>query len=187
MHEHRHVARVAALAITAFVAACAATAPGTRDPGVVTVMTGDGVTYDIQRGADIRVDESLTFSADRAWAVLPDVYDELGIETDVFDPTSRQVGVTTQRISRRFLDRPASDYFDCGLDPGLNRPLADQVPINTRIVTTVIPNGASAARLRTAVEGSARRNGGNAGAAGCRSTGMLERVIARMVEVRATG
>jgi len=47
------------------------------------------------------------------------VYADLGFEPDVRDASRRTLGVSAHRFSARFLGRNASDYFDCGLDPGL--------------------------------------------------------------------
>jgi hypothetical protein len=165
-------------------AGCATTAPGTQDPSVVSILTGDGNTIQIQRGADIRVNHAVTVGPDRVWDVLPLVYAELGIKPDIRDPARHMVGVSAHRFSTRILNRNASDFFECGLDPGLQRPLADQVPITARVVTEIqAVSGGS--ELRTIVEGSARRTGGNAGTATCRSTGLMEVLVGQMVQKRA--
>jgi len=56
--------------------------------------------------------------------------------------------------------------------------------VTARVVTQVLAEG-TGAELRTVVEGSARRTGGNAGTATCRSTGLMETVIAQMVQREA--
>lgn len=174
--------KAACLAVLVTFSGCAsAAAPGTRDPAVVTVVTGSGQTWEIQRGADIRVNRTVTITRDQAWAALPRVYETLGLEPDVRDPAGRTLGVSEHRFSREILNRQASDFFDCGLDPGLNRPLADQVPINARVTTQVLATEGGA-ELRTVVEGSARRSGGNAGIAPCGSTGLLEVLLGEMVQ-----
>lgn len=178
--------RVAVPALMLTLASCAAgnTAPGTRDQGTVSVITGAGYPLEIRRGADIRLNQKVTLSAMDTWNALPGVYEELGVEVDVRDSARKQVGASAQRFSRRILNRTLSDFFDCGLDPGLNRPLADQVPVTARVVTTVMET-AEGTELATAVEGTARRSGGNAGTAPCRSTGLLEALVGEMVQLRA--
>jgi hypothetical protein len=151
---------------------------------MVSIVTGDGATYQIQRGADIRVNQSVTASPALAWSVLPEVFGDLGITPDVREPALRRMGVSTHRFSSRILSRPASDFFDCGSDPGLQRPLADQVPITARVVTEIHAAG-DGSELRTVVEGTARRTGGNAGTALCRSTGLLEVLLGQMVQKAA--
>lgn len=179
----RHAGR-AAVAVALYLAGCATAAPGTQDPTVVSIITGDGTTMQIQRGADIRVNHAVTASPDRVWDVLPLVYAELGMKPDIQDPARHVLGASAHRFSARVLNRAASDFFDCGLDPGLQRPLADQVPITARVVTEV--NAVSrGAELRTVVEGTARRTGGNAGTATCRSTGLMEALVGQMVQKKA--
>ena len=173
------------VALATLLAGCATTAPGTQDPTVVSIVTGDGTTIEIHRGADIRVNQAVTVSPAQAWAVLPQVFGELGIRPDVQDPSRRQLGVSAHRFSSRILNRAASDFFECGLDPGLQRPLADQMPITARVVTEVHAL-AEGAELLTTVEGSARRSGGNAGTATCRSTGLMEVLVGQLVQKLAT-
>ena len=127
------------------------------------------------------MNHAVTVSPAQAWAVLPQVFDQLEIEPDVQDPAHRRLGVSAHRFSSRILNRNASDFFDCGLDPGLQRPLADQMPIMARVVTEVHPL-AEGPELFTTVEGSARRSGGNAGTATCRSTGLMEVLVGQMVQ-----
>lgn len=180
----RACARPASVAIVLLLAGCATAAPVTTDPTVISIMTGDGATYQIQRGADIRVNQAVSVTPAQAWSVLPHVFGDLGITPDVQDPGHRRMGVNAHRFSSRILNRAASDFFDCGYDPGLQRPLADQVPITARVVTEVhAASGGS--ELRTVVEGTARRTGGNAGTALCRSTGLMEVLLGQMVQKAA--
>ncbi len=175
---------VAPVALCLLVAGCATAAPGTQDPTVVSVITGDGTTIQIQRGADIRVNHAVAAAPDRVWDVLPLVYAELGMKPDVQDPARHVFGTSAHRFSTRVLNRPASDFFDCGLDAGLQRPLADQAPVTARVVTEILAvSGGS--ELRTVVEGTARRTGGNAGVATCRSTGLMEVLVGEMAQKRA--
>jgi len=172
------------LSVVPLIAACATAAPGTRDPSSVSVITGDGQMIEIRQGPDIRLNQQVTVTLDEAWAALPRVYEALGMTPDVRDPAGRQIGVSVHRFSGRIVSRYPSDFFDCGLDAGLNRPLADQAPVIARVVTQVVAVGAGA-ELRTLIEATARRTGGNAGVAACRSTGFMENLIARMVEREA--
>jgi hypothetical protein len=55
----------------------------------------------------------------------------------VKDPARHGLGATAHRFSTRILNRPASDFFDCGSDPGLQCPLADQAPVTARVVTEI--------------------------------------------------
>lgn len=158
----------------------------TSDPGIVAVTIGDGTTWELRRGSDVRLNQAVTLTPQDAWAALPGVYQRLGLTPDVRDPSTRQIGVSNHRFSRQVLNRRASDFFDCGSDPGLNRPTADQVPIDARVVTRVLERGGST-ELQTTVSGTARRTGGNVGVADCQSTGLMEVLIGRMVEEGGDG
>lgn len=176
----------AALTLTAALAAgCASAGSGGtyREPGTVSVVTPDG-TFHIPMGADVRATPRVSVTAADAWAVLPGVYETLGIETDVLEPARRRIGATQHRFSGQILRRSPSEFFDCGTDPGLTVPLADRAPINAQVITEVVGSG-EGAELRTSVSGTARRPGGAAGVAQCRSLGLLEILIARMAEERA--
>jgi hypothetical protein len=174
---------LAALGGLLVLAGCAAGTGGTADTGsTITVLTGDGVSYSLDRSPEIRLDQPVARTPGDAWLALPGVYRALGFDVDTRVDSRRQLGTSQQRFSGQFLNRRLSDFFDCGSDPGLMRPLADQAPIDARVVTTVGTGSGGNAQLRTEVSGSARRTGGTAGRAECRSTGLLEVLIARMVE-----
>jgi len=166
-------------------AGCATGAPaGGRDPSTISIITGGGQIWEVRREAEVRLNQRVTVTQDEAWAALPGVFDELGIDADVYEPAVRRMGVNQHRFSGRVLNRSASDFFDCGLDPGLNRPLADQMPISAQVVTQVLAV-ADGAELHTEVKATARRSGGNAGIATCRSTGLLEVLIGEIVQKTA--
>lgn len=168
------------------VGACASggAAPRVTEPGVVAVVTASGDTWEVRRSPEVQVNPRVQVPPARAYEVLPAVYAELQFPADLQDPAARQIGVSEQRFSRRILGRSPSDFFDCGLESGLNLPLADRAPIDARIVTQVL-GGGDAAEIATTIRATARRSGGNAGVAECRSTGLLEILIGDMVRERA--
>lgn len=167
-------------------AGCAGGAPVTRDAGTVAVVTGEGYGQEVRRGPEVLNDMQVEAGPEEVWRVLPDVYAALGLSPDVQDPGARTLGVSEHRFTRTVLGRPASEFFDCGLDPGLDRPVADQVPVTAQVSTTVVTVG-EATYVRTLVQGTARRTGGNAGIAACRSTGRMEARVAEMVRERTAG
>lgn len=171
------------LPVVLLAAGCAGSTTVTRDPGTVSIITGEGSATEVRLGPDVLADQGLEATPAQAWDVLPDVFAQLELVPDIRNPSARALGVSEHRFSRRILGRSASDFFDCGLDPGLNRPIADQVPITASVVTTVLAS-AGAASLRTVVQGTARRTGGNAGIATCRTTGLMEALLAEMVRAR---
>jgi hypothetical protein len=190
MKKARGAVPVAALAVAALVAGCASGGPGTftgqSEPGLVQVMTGDGAIWQIQRGSDLRSTPRAEVSPAEAWRVLPLVYELLDIELTTLVPAERRLGTGEHRFQRQILNRRPSDFFECGSDPGLMRPLADQAPIDARIETRVVGSGGGS-EIRTAISATARRSGGSPGRANCESTGLLEVIIARLTQEFATG
>lgn len=185
----RLVRAFGSMGTTVLLLGCASTGGATDvgDPATVSIVTGGGEVWEIRRSSEIRVAQSVTVSPADAWSVLADVYRDLGLDADIRDSSVRELGVSQFRFPTRFLNRAASDFFDCGLDPGLNRPLAGQVPINGGVTTRVLAGAGdgAGANLQTTLNGTARRSGGNAGIATCRSTGLLEVLIGEMVQARA--
>lgn len=181
----RRVAVVAAALVAVAAAGCASAGSGGtyREPGTVAVITPSG-TFQIPIGVDVRATPRVAVTAAEAWGALPGVYEALGIATDVMDPSRRQIGAQQHRFSGQILRRSPSDFFDCGMDPGLNAPLADRAPINAQVITEVSGAG-EGAEVRTTINATARRPGGAAGTATCRSLGLLEILIAKMVEEQA--
>lgn len=186
MPRPRVPASARALPLLILAAACAGSGTTAATPGTVSVITGDGAPMEIRRNADVLADQGVAATPDQAWQVLPDVYAAMGLTPDVQDSRARILSVSAHRFSRTILGRAASDFFDCGTDPGLNRPIADQVPVTAQVSTTVMAVGDGAA-LRTVAQGTARRTGGNAGIATCRSTGLLEAMVGQMVRERTGG
>jgi hypothetical protein len=183
---------LAVLLLWAGVAGCAAGAGGggggggSAVPGTVAVITGGGETWELRRDPEVRANPRVQASPAVAWQALANVYLELEMVPDLQDPAARQLGVSQHRFTRRVFGRPPSDFFDCGLDAGLNLPLADRSPIDARVVTQVLGSGGTA-EIQTRITASARRSGGNAGTATCQSTGLLETLIGAMVRERVEG
>lgn len=167
------------------VPACAGSGGGGAETRTVTIVTGDGQRIDVQRTTEPPLDLRVAFTADEAWSVLPDVYQALSLEADIRVPGRREIGVSQRRYRGQILDRRATEFFNCGVEPGLNRPLADRARIDARIVTTVLENSDGTASLRTRIQASALPTGGTGGRAECRSTGLMERIIAELIRERA--
>lgn len=113
-------------------------------------------------------------SADTVFAVLDEVYEQLGIPVGTMDPPNRTAGNSQIRARGRLGKEPMSSYLDCG-EAGLRGPAANTHPVRLSVLTTVTPSGA-ASLVRTVVKGvySAPEQGG---ATACTSTGRLEAAI----------
>lgn len=187
--HRRQLTPFALLATVTIFSGCAGAAGGARDdtPQTIAITLAEGEIRHIEIGGgpNPNMGSRLQVTAEQAWAVLPDVFEELGLEAMGIDTSRRELAAPEFRLSGPFLGRRASDYVDCGYDPGLMRALADQATVEMSIRTTVTGTDNGPATLNTVVTGSARRGAGAAGRANCQSTGLLELIMARMVDAHA--
>jgi hypothetical protein len=125
----------------------------------------------------------LLVSVDKAWAAIPTVFGELGIDPNVVDSrqhvfgnagTTRRGKLGTQRLSR---------YFDCGATTGISN--ADQYDVVVRVITQIIPAEAGLSALRSQVEATAHPSATSGQVVRCASTGALEERIAHMLSEQA--
>jgi hypothetical protein len=168
------------------IAACAGGSGGGSESRTVSIITGDGQHIEVRRSIEPPSDQRLPLSPEEAWELLPEVYRALSLEPDIAVPAQRELGVSNRRFRGRILDRRAADFFNCGVEPGLNRPLADRASIDARIGTQVLAGPDGTASLRTRIQATAQPPGGTGGRAECRSTGLLERVISELTQELAT-
>lgn len=157
-----------------------ATPASTRPMDAQTVGTSEG-GY-VTTTANVRVlSEEVAVPVDRAWAVLPAVYQELGLSSEA-DPARRTVAGAA-RVSRRFNGEPATRILDCGRGQ-FGTEIASTYAIRMTVSTTVNPGTGTNARLDTAIEAHVESDGANSVAAQCRSAGRLEAMIAERVRAR---
>ena len=181
--------RTLSLALLPLLAACAASpGPANELPGNATgqvLVTGDAIhvsTPSVQRV----IAEEVAAPADQVWAILPAVLEEMGFAVSANDGT-RTVVTQPRSVNRRFLDAPASEYFDCGRGQ-FGVELAAVNTIRATLRTTVVPTAESGSRLETVVEAHARStDGATSVMAQCRSTRRLEAVMAEGVRARLPG
>lgn len=150
--------------------------PGERIE-TVTLASGDGSRIEVRRTSTPPSEQRLDISPDEAWAALPAVYRAVGLDPDIRNPSIRQLGVDRHRFSARILDRQPSDFFNCGVEPGMNRPLANQGRIDAQIISSVRPRSDGTAAIVTQISAIATPRGGSGGRSECRSSGLLEQVI----------
>jgi hypothetical protein len=169
-------------------AACAPAATPSGSSGSAPLPTqaiGTSEGIQINTSAEVRVISSeVNAPVDRAYAVLPAVYQQLGLEAAADAPRRTVSGTTT--FTRRFMGEPATRFFDCG-QGSFGTAIASQYTIRMTVRTTVNPGADAAAgsRLDTQVEAHAySRDGANAVAAQCRTEGRLEQMISTLVQGR---
>ena len=121
---------------------------------------------------------------DRAWLVLPDVYEQLGLKLNEISGPRRQIGTGIMRVQGRVGRLSLGRLIDCGYTSGIAN--ADGYAINLLVRTQVVPTkDSSATTVRTLLLASGRQaataGGGNVS---CPSTGEMERQIAKLVGER---
>jgi hypothetical protein len=75
------------------VSACAGASSGAFDGGSgMTILTGDGTSYTVERSARCAWTRRFPDSPAEAWSALPGIYGALGVEPDLRVDSRRQLG-----------------------------------------------------------------------------------------------
>lgn len=122
-------------------------------------------------------------NVDKAWAALPAVYGELGIETGILDPKQHIFGNAGENFRREMGRQRLSKYFECGSTAGMSN--SDTYDVNVRVISQILPADNGLSKLRTQAEATAHANAVSGQSVRCASTGELERRIASMVAEQA--
>ncbi|MBK5187261.1 MAG: hypothetical protein JJD97_03395 [Gemmatimonadaceae bacterium] len=125
----------------------------------------------------------LLVGVDKAWAAVPAVFGELGIEPGVIDSKQHVYGNAGANHRRQLGGQRMSRYFDCGSTVGIEN--ADEYDLLIRVITQIIPAEAGLSTLRTQAEATAHANALSGQVVRCASTGALEARIAHMVSEQA--
>lgn len=183
--------RIVAAGLLALAACAPATAGGAAGgageaPPPQVIATGDGIH--VMTATETRMlTHDVGAPVDRVWQVLPEVYRELGL-AGTANASTRTVSSPSVSFTRRILGEPATRFFDCGRGQ-FGMEIANTHTIHLTAHTTVQPGATSAgSRLETTIQAFARDNqGANASMSQCRSTGVLEGLIALRVRERLAG
>lgn len=190
--------RLAALT-TAAAAAALGGAAGCASSGTAPVQSANGTTQTSVRmdggGAatyqtelthtDRATETDLPVSADRAFAVLPLVYEQVGLKINTAVSDTRTVGVNAVH-TRRVGKDPLSRFLTCGTDV-TGSALADTYSVTLTVLSRVTPSGTTGALLSTQVMATAQPMSTSGTTITCQSTGALEDRIAKTAALRAAG
>ncbi len=180
--------------MAAALAACASGggASSSIGPSGVTQSTVrvDGGTatsrYESQLTRDDRAaTTNLAVGADRAFAVLPNVYEQVGLKVNTAVSDTRTVGVNGAHVRRVGKD-PLSRFLSCGSD-ATGTPLADSYSVTLTVLSSVTPSGTAGSVLATQVLGVAQPIATSGTSVTCSSTGVLEDRIAKTAALRTAG
>jgi hypothetical protein len=171
-----------ACALAACAPAAATSGSGSSAP-LPTQAIGTSEGIQISTSGEVRVIASeLAAPVDRVFAVLPAVYQQLGIQAGT-DAARRTVSGATS-FTRRFMGEPVTRFLDCG-QGSFGTAIASQYTIHMTVSTTVNPGASEGSRLETQIQARAvSSDGANAVAAQCRTEGRLEQMISTLVQGR---
>jgi hypothetical protein len=141
---------------------------------------GRTTTVDLRHESSVgqrAVDGSLT----EVWAILPAVFEQLGIEATRVDSGEGVIGNPSFR-TRRIEGRRLSEYLDCGRAFG--REYADQYSVTLGVLVQVLPTQRGGTVVRTVLDAYARDPGQGGNSVHCITWGSLERRIGELVAER---
>jgi hypothetical protein len=184
----RFLTAAAASATIHLLTACAsASSPpaGAGTPGSITGSDVGGGT--IRMGTESRATSiSISATPEQVWAVLPSVYQELGIQTEMRDDALRSIG-TRGFTGSRIGGKRTGDFVRCA-NQGSGPSSGGMVRTRLMIVSRVTSAGEGKSELVTEVGGTATPvEGTSTGPTACASTGDLEQRIRTMVEKAISG
>jgi hypothetical protein len=142
--------------------------------GVIQIDWHEQRTYD---------ETKLLVGVDKAWAVVPAVYGEIGIEPTLVDSKQHVFGNAGASYRRKLGAQRLSRYFDCGSTAGISN--ADDYDLLIRVITQIIPAAGELSAVRTQVEATGHATATSGQVVRCASTGALEERIAHMVSDQA--
>ena len=122
---------------------------------------------------------TLPASFDRVWALLPAVYDTLGIPVSVNDPSKALFGNSSFKIRRKLGPVPLPKYIDCGRTQGV--PSAETYEVNLVVLTQLQPAPDGGTTASTAIQAAARPISFAGEYSTCTSTSFLERRVGELL------
>jgi hypothetical protein len=170
--------RALALLFLAGVSACGSSGTVSQQPvSPQTMSVGgrrDGVTL-MTTPTSSTISAELPFPLESVWAILPSVYDSLGIKPSEVNPATHIVGTSVMKVRRRIGAVPLTRILDCGTTQG--GPSAETYEIVMTVRTRLQPAAAGATTLATEIEASGKPISFAGNAVRCTSKTMLEQQI----------
>ena len=166
------------------VAGCASQSATTKAPSSVTPATirmeGVGGTVNLNTTSATDANAlALLHPIAKVWAILPVVYDSLGLPVNKIDQTGYVIGAENHAVRRQLGKMPLSRYIDCGSMQG--GPSADTYEVNLTLLTTLRPSE-SGTTAYTVLQALARPVSTRGDWMKCSSQGQLERRLAEALQ-----
>jgi len=154
-------------------------APADVAPERVTVVTAGLGAMDVRTTADAAGSYWADAPVDQVWAVLPQIYEELGVPLAVHDSDAKAIGNSSFRV-RRIGGTRLSQYLRCGTGVTAT-PNADRYQVTISLTTRISEANEGGTAIRTVVGATARPRDVGGSVVNCASTGRLENRISEMV------
>ena len=122
----------------------------------------------------------LASGIDKAWLVLPAVYDSLGIPRSKVDRASYTIGNLGMQVRRRLGNVRLSKYLDCGT--AQQGPSADSYDVNLSVTTQLQAEPTGATRVTTTVAAMAKPIMLSGEYSRCSSTGEIELQVHNLLD-----
>ena len=119
------------------------------------------------------------------WAVMPDVFETLGIETPTVDPRSFVIGNPGTRIARISGSSRLSTYLDCGI--GILGQNADRQEVTLQVMVQLAGYPGGGTLVRTTLDAYARPRDTAGDPIHCSSQRTLEREIVNLIAAELSG
>jgi len=119
------------------------------------------------------------------WAVMPSVFETLGIETPTVDPRSFVIGNPGDRVARISGSARLSTYLDCGI--GILGPNADRYEVTLQLLVQLAGYPEGGTLVRTTLDAFARPRDSSGEPIHCASQRTLERLIVDLVAAELAG
>lgn len=143
------------------------------------VSTGDGTSIEARvRPTSNPAVHIIYVSPDKAWEVLPIVFDQLGLPGQVLDENARTFGFERKRMRREVAGTRLEELVDCGM--GIIAPNAATYLVTLSVVTRIRPEGGATA-VEMQITGMARDPSVSTTPTNCASRGKLEQIVAQRI------
>lgn len=177
--------RLTVVATAALLGACSGNAPPSTQTvrSTVSVSSQDATgNTTIESFQDVGgSSHQVGATPDRVWAVLPAVYQGLGIAVGTSLPEAKTIGNTRLVLNRTLAGKPLSVFLSCGDGP-TGTPLADSYRVDMALVTMLNPTPGGGTRVETRVGASATNRAVSGASVSCGTTGRLEALIAERIK-----